>query len=458
MSTQIRGLLIPIFLGLFTVTWGQNEAELSTKMPEFSLQRDLEDYRFLLGDSTSSTCWRRLKYIPLGQQSSLSLGGDFRSEFQVLHNEDWRKGEDDRPLFLRFMWHTDWRFGRNFRLFAQFKSAFTVGRNGPVLGLNADHLDLHQFFAAFPLGNGTLEVGRRELWYGSRRLISIREGTNVRQSFDGLRWIWEDRTKRLDLLAYAYNPQVPGVFDNRPTLDQLLWGVYYVNKDIQSSRMNIDLYYIGVRNKKARFEEGQARELRHSLGIRHWGDNGTLIYNSELIWQFGTFGGGRISAWTVSTDLYYRFSAYWKAGLKAEVISGDRMAQDGNLQTFNPLYPRGGYFGLLAVIGPANLFDVHPSIQFNPTKDWMVNLDWDFFWRHRLADGIYFPSGRLNIAGDNSEERFIGHQMGIQISRTLNRFMEIETSYFYFFAGPFLRATTEGAGFSQFGVSLSYAF
>ncbi len=439
---------------------GQTEDTTRRDYPEFKLLRADENYAFLRNGFTTNTFSERLKYLPLGVGNFLSVGGDFRSEFQWLRNEVWQEGNDDAALFLRVMLHSDVRLGEGFRIFSQLKSGHAIGRNGPPFFLNVDRLDLHQFFIGLTIDQSTIEIGRRELVYGSRRLISIREGTNVRQSFDGARYIWQKPNHRLDLLFYAYNPQRIGFFDNRLNTDQLLWGAYYVWNGPGESSANFDLYYLGIRHRFPRFEEGSQEEVRHSFGIRHWGSVGRLAYNNEAVLQTGSFGSGHINAWTISTELNYKLddAAGLTPGIKAEIISGDSNPMDGNLQTFNALYPRGGYFGLLAVIGPANLVDVHPSLKFKLLSRFNLNIDWDFFWRHRTGDGIYFPSGRLNIPGSDSSERFIGHQAGLQIGTAINRHCEIEASYFYFFAGPFLNDVSDGANFSQFGTSFSYKF
>lgn len=455
----MRFSLLIAVLSISTLLSAQTAPD-SLILPGFSVLRAEEDYRFLrsLTPELSGT-WAKLKYIPLGENTSLSVGGDWRTEFQLLRNEQWVADNNDKALFQRFMLHTDWRLGERWRIFAQLKSAHTIGRNGPPFFLNVDRLDWHQLFLAFEMGeNSTIEIGRRELLYGSRRLISVREGTNVRQSFDGARWIWQRGAHRLDFLAYAYNPQQIGVFDNSINTDQLLWGIYYVRKG--ASGMHFDAYYLGVKNESPRFEAGTEQELRHSLGVRHWGQLGQFRYNNEAIVQVGRQASRDIWAWTLSTELSYQLEGRLQLapGLKAEIISGDKNAADGRLQTFNALYPRGGYFGLLAVIGPANLIDLHPSISLQPAAEWSLNVDWDVFWRHQRGDGLYFPSGRLNVAGSASPARFIGHQAGVQLGRTISRFLEVEASYFYFFAGPFLEDVTEGADFSQFGMSLNYKF
>lgn len=71
--------------------------------------------------------------------------------------------------------------------------------------------------------------------------------------------------------------------------------------------------------------------------------------------------------------------------MKTEIISGDKHSDDNHLQTFNPLYPRGAYFGLVALIGPSNLIDIHPSINFTLTEKLGLGFDYDIFGENQLA-------------------------------------------------------------------------
>jgi len=435
----------------------QSESILIPYLP-FELLRAEEDYSFLRQVDTDRRLYDKLKYVPVCDSSYVSFGADIRSEFQTLRSEDWERGKNDAALFQRFMLHSDWHFGSSLRLFAQLKSGVVLGRDGGPSPLNRDDLDFHQLFIGIDFGGSFIEVGRRELWYGSRRLISIREGTNVRQSFDGIRWIRKTDRQRLDVLLYAHTPQKIGVFDNGVSLDKLLWGAYWTGQFPSSTSTNFDLYYLGVHNENSIFEEGEQEETRHTLGLRHWAEGESLSFNNEVAGQFGHYGGGDVSAWTLSTEVYYRFSRPWRPriGMKIDIISGDKRPADGSLQTFNPLYPRGGYFGLLSLIGPANLIDVHPSLELEVFENYQLNFDWDFFWRYSLADGIYFPSGSLNLPGNSSSERFIGHQLGFRLSRAFNRHLEVEASYFLFSPGSFITDISQGRSLSQYGISVGY--
>jgi Alginate export len=68
---------------------------------------------------------------------------------------------------------------------------------------------------------------------------------------------------------------------------------------------NIDLYYLGIDRKEARFDQGAARETRHSVGMRLWGKMKAWDYNSEMIVQLGNFGHGKVRAWAAASDVGY---------------------------------------------------------------------------------------------------------------------------------------------------------
>ena len=77
------------------------------------------------------------------------------------------------------------------------------------------------------------------------------------------------------------------------------------------------------------------------------------------------------------------------------VEGGDRDANDANLQTLNPLFPRGNYFTEAALLGPQNFFDVHPCLQLHPFPNWTFETGMDFYWCESLNDGIYTPGGSV---------------------------------------------------------------
>jgi Alginate export len=107
-------------------------------------------------------------------------------------------------------------------------------------------------------------VGRQELQYGSTRLISVRAGPNVRQSFDGPSILTRVNDWRIDVFAVCSAQTNRGYFDDSPDPKRALWGVYAVRPTSFALAKNIDLYYLGYSRIDARFEQGEAKELRHT--------------------------------------------------------------------------------------------------------------------------------------------------------------------------------------------------
>jgi transposase len=106
----------------------------------------------------------------------------------------------------RYMLHADWHLSPTLRVFGQLKSGLAPGKAGGPEPPDEDRLDLHQAFADLRLPTApnqalTLRVGRQELSYGSSRLVSVREGPNVRQSFDAVKAFYQTPAHQLDLFV-----------------------------------------------------------------------------------------------------------------------------------------------------------------------------------------------------------------------------------------------------------------
>ena len=283
--------------------------------------------------------------------------------------------------------------------------------------------------------------------YGSSRLISFRESPNVRQSFDGVKLISRVGSSDIDLFAVKPVETKTGIFDDGPDPTRKLWGVYTVTPIAFVPGANADLYYLGFQKEDARFDEGVGNELRHSVGARLWGKIQGWDYNFEAVGQIGTFGAGDIRAWTVASDTGYTFgNAPWKPriALKADITSGDRHRGDRNLDTFNPLFPKGAYFSETSLIGPANHIDLHPSLEIQPAKAVTVSLDWDVFWRESIEDGIYGNAVNLVRSGSGSNARYVGNQAQLMVEWEANRHLTFTSAYAHFFAGDFLKQTGPG--------------
>jgi hypothetical protein len=400
----------------------------------------------------------------------LSLGGEVRERYEYTHNPLWGEDPQDKHgVFLqRYVLHGDLHLGPHLRLFGQLYSALEDGRAGPPSPSEENRLDLQQGFLdlSTPLGVGaaaTLRVGRQELRYGSARLVDVREGPNVRRKFDGGRVRIEAGKWQVDGIAVRPSLIEPGVFDDRLDDAQALWGAYAVRRSPSwlPFGLALDLYYLGYQDEAARFDQGTAQETRHTVGLRLWGERSGWDWNWELMYQFGRFGRGDIRAWSVASATGYTARhAPWspRLGLSANIASGDRNPADRDLQTFNPLFPRGNYFSELALLGPRNFFNLHPALTVHPTARLSLAADVDFFWRLEPADGIYSPSGRLLRSGRGSETRYVSTEVSLNVTWQIDPHMSLTGIYAHSVPGAFVKQTGPAKDIDFLEITLTAQF
>jgi hypothetical protein len=451
---------------LFLFLFLHAKSSQAQKLPPFKLLRYEEDYSSLQRDTIPSF-YKQLKYQPLAKNSDafISFGGEVRYQYFAIKNEDWGAAPPDKDGYVlsRFLAHADLHPSASTRIFLQFQGSLANGKASGTSPVDEDPLEIHQAFVDWHSSSKfmTVRLGRQELSFGSQRLVSVREIPNNRQSFDAARVILQKGHGRVDFFLSRYVVARKGIFDDASGQNTLLWGAYGVFQHLPVLK-NMDVYYLGLYKKDVFFDEGKGSENRHSAGARIWGAAKSWNYDIEAVAQFGTFANKAIHAWTISSNTTYQFKDFIfkpELGLKTEIISGDPVKGDDQLQTFNPLFPKGAYFGLAALIGPSNLFDVHPSLKFELLKEKIsLTTDYDAFWRYSLRDGIYAPNMLLIYPGQTSSERFIGDQYTAEIDYTPNRFLLLRLEATLFRAGAYLKSVGPGEDILYFGSTIQVRF
>lgn len=440
--------------------------------PGFNSSRYLEDYSYLKDPDQRRDFWDRLKYIPLtdGGRVYLSFGGETRQHYENIQNENWGAGvEDNNGWYLqRYLLHADLYVGDRFRLFSQIQSGIETGRaNGPR-PVDEDRMDIHQLFLDFSPWSSknkglTIRVGRQEIIFGSRRFLNYRERPNLRLSHDAVQLL--AKVNRMDLTAFAGRPVEikRDYFDNRSSNEHSFWGLYTVT-DLEGTAFtkHLDAYYIGLNREQATFDQGTANELRHSVGTRFWGNYGALDYNFEFMFQFGSFGDSTISAYTLVSDTGYTW--VWGAesktrfSLRADIYSGDDDPNDGDLNSFNPFFPKGKHISQLAATGLINQRDLHPRVDIQFNRHWSLRLSTLFIWRDSLNDGIYSIANNLLKTGQVSRARYVGTQPEVELKWQVDRHLDIKGIFVYFDSGPFILETPPSEDITYLGTMLTYRF
>jgi hypothetical protein len=425
--------------------------------PPLSVTRHGEDYTYLSDPALrTGAWWEPLKYVRLGSDSYLSTGTELRLRYEALEDRLWGASPepDDGYAWARALPYADLRLGSSLRAFAQLSITYEAGNAMPKSAVEESGIDVAQAFVelsapATLAGSDDLvsvRAGRQLLSYGAGRLLAPRYRPNVVQAFDGgfgTIKFGDEWT----LNAFYAHPVAQGLgdFDDESS-DQSIWAVYAVREGVKvfGGRSGVDLYYIGYRDGKARFDQGSAPEERHTVGARLTGRVGNWDWDWEASYQFGSFGSGRISAWSIGTRTGYTWSHLRSAPrlmFEAAAISGDADPADPDLQTFNALFPSGSFFGELTPVGPYNLITAGPTASIRIAKDVEVEAQALFHWRESVRDGIYNIPGFLVRSGAGSRARRIGSQGSLSITWSPARTFDLTATYGLFDAGPFLEET-----------------
>jgi hypothetical protein len=455
--------------------------EPAAKRPSIQLIRYAEDWSSKCDAKNRSDFLDPVKCMSmraLGEHSYVSLGGEFRGVYEDVLDDSWSNTPFPTNSFWleRFQLHADFHFDPHVRLFLQLESGQEQGRPGGPRAIDKKNLDFLNAFLELDRGSGSktataFRIGRQEMQYGAGRLVAVREGPNVRQGFYAARITQKLNLWTLDAFAARPAKDDPGFFDNGPLQTTSFWGVYAERALGGDPARVVDFYYFGLDRKSATFNKGTVREQRQTVGARiaagapRLDDLRLFIphYDIEAVYQFGSFGSGSIGAWTIASELGMtlpRLPARPRVGLRADTASGDHDPSNGNLGTFNPLFPIGNYFGVLSDTGPGpvNFYDLHPNIRTYFRHNISADTDWVIWWRQSLSDGIYNVPGNLFVPAGSSQARFVGHRPGIEVRWQCNSHFYVQGDYGVFFAGPFLQQSARPHNLNYASMWIGYKF
>lgn len=403
--------------------------------------------------------YQEMKSIALGKTTTLSFGGSYRFQAEAFINEQFDKNQDQNDAWFlhRGMLHAHLKVGSQFEIFGELNSSLVSSKN-PIAPVDKDELNVNQLFARYHFNdNFNILVGRQNMRLGTGRLIDVREGPNVRLSFDMAQLQYTNQNTKISGFYAIPVQQKFGVFDNdafgtHETLSALYWTQNWTVKN------NTDVYIFHKEEANKTWNSSAANDNRTSIGLRHFGTWKGLNYNNEFVYQLGKFGSETISAWTASFIIEKEFSVAtpFTLGIKTEAISGDKNSNDNVLNSFDALYPRGAYFGRVARFGPSNLIDLHPYFK---SKIGKLNIEFDYvaFWRFSVNDGVYNPALMMDYPPENNAP-FIGNQIGAIAGYKLNNFINFEIESNIIFPGAFLQQSNQGNTLYHFVLTTEIKF
>ncbi|HEV8695096.1 MAG TPA: alginate export family protein [Lysobacter sp.] len=383
--------------------------------PAIKTNRWQEDWSALAEPSLRTHPLDTIKYLPLRRndaRSYLSLGLNWRARLET--NDAPAFGTsgsaEDTYLLQRLQVHADLHFNSRWRLFTQIEDVRSVGKQAPSM-TDRNPLDLRLAFVSYTaaLNGGVLmaRVGRQDFAFDQQRFLSLRDGPNVRQSFDAV-WLhyergsWEVSGFLSQPVQYASRESFDDVSNQH-----LRFHLLRIERHGPGDR-SLSAYYARSDADDASYGDETGQERRDSLAMRVAGSAAQWDWDAEGMIQGGDVGNADVHAWAVGTRVGYTFAdTTWRPrlGLQMDAASGDSRRDDGRLETFNPLFSNGTYnFSLAGYTGYVNLIHLKPSLTVKPSHDLKVSAALGLLWRQTTADAVYVQPD-VAIAGTAGQGR-----------------------------------------------------
>lgn len=362
------------------------------------------------------------------------------------------------------------------------------------------YAEVHSLFLDYRLfnfdnagGTGTLRFGRQEFgnMMAAGMNMTSREGENVRLTFDGFRFLWHNKEGyKVDAFAVRpvwLNPHVDpegnegrgdgfGSFDDSSDDHIRIYGaaltVPWMQKDFSEE---FYLFNRGVNNMGAAsaaalvptmmeaspvidkypwpsnavgYAPGVPANASENLflgGTRLFGDPGNWSYTWDLMYEWGKLGQKHIKAWGVVGLTGYQFKNVMfqpTVNLQTIAASGGHGPNDGEVRTFDPLYPSNGRFlGDNDSSWMSNLIAVGPEVFFTFSPQFIGGPSVQGLWKQTGADAVYVAGGSALPGTANDGSNYIGLLAGGQFSwrPSFAPFWSVMFEYDYIDAGGAIR-------------------
>lgn len=412
--------------------------------------------RYLREGPCEEDFWNAIKYISLGKEAYLTLGGQLRFAPEYYRYYNWGSYPKVNDLYYRHRAYLlgDLHATPNFRLFVQLTHSWEIGRAAGPRPVDQDLLYVNQLFVDIGFSGAEtpawlLRAGRFQLAYGNRRIVTFREGANVQFSHDGLMVRYEPSSK-LQVEALVVNPVDinSGVLDN-PVLGQnrnSFWGIYAERRSFWSSLLNIDFYiYMGVDRTLGIYDAGQAKETRHASGVCLWKEEGRLRYDLEAVYQVGVWGTQKVRAWAGYASLHYRLpsaasNVRKNIVLNGSYLSGDQDQDDNEMNTFFPYFQSPVTFDITSAFSSTNIIHLYPGFKVTFSRV-HIQVGFPAFWRASVADGLYSIPTLLLVQATDASHRRVGYMPEMSLTWNINRHIYLQWGNAYFIRGDFLKQT-----------------
>lgn len=301
-------------------------------------------------------------------------------------------------------------------------------------------------------------IGRQFLSYGDQRLVGPLEWLNQARTFDAVKLRYSTTSWSLDLFAsspvnFVNNQWNQSNFLNQnDSLNDHFSGLYFSTQFVPINKTTDFYIFHKGDDGNAAFGPRRGKTSFLTFGTLWKGDPaklGGFDYETEMAYQTGELSGRNLSAYAGHWGAGYNWlKSSWKPrlGIQYNYASGDGDPNDGNVGTFQNLYPTNHlFYGYMDTSAWMNVHNPQINLSFMPTPKLKMMIDYHLYWNANNADAWYRANGATKVrptgAVANAASKFRGQEIDLTAIYKVNAHVGMMAGYSYFIAGSYLKDT-----------------
>ena len=165
--------------------------------------------------------------------------------------------------------------------------------------------------------------------------------------------------------------------------------------------------------------------------------------NSKWPDRLGDVNGRELTAFAGHWGAGYVWQSHaWKPRLFAEYnfASGDDNAKDGDVGTFQNLFPTNHkFYGYMDVFSWQNIHNPAVTFSVQPHRTVSARLDYHLFWLADTSDAWYRANGTTAVRPISpGADSFAGSEIDLTVTWKPTKWFALQAGYSHFFAGDYL--------------------
>ncbi|MEQ1748384.1 MAG: alginate export family protein [Prosthecobacter sp.] len=306
-------------------------------------------------------------------------------------------------------------------------------------------------------------VGRQFLSYGDQRLVGPLEWLNQARTFDAIKLRYAGASFALDIFTSSpvtykdHEWNTSQVFDNQNNQDSVFSGIYLATQWVPiNTTTDFYAYHKGDQGD-GNFGARLGDSSYYTFGTLWKGDPkklGGFDYSMEMAFQTGKVSGRDLSAFAGNWTTGYNIKHAWKPriGIQYNYGSGDDDVTDGDVGTFQNLYPTNHlFYGFMDTTAWSNMHNPQLNLSFMPTAKLKMMVDYHLYWSANSNDNWRRVNNVATVrAITPGSSKFRGQEIDLTAVYKWSPHVSLQAGYSLFLAGGFL-ADTGASDNAHFG-------